>query len=143
MTTPSDAISAARTAAAADSPQGGTPDSPAARHARDARARVAVTDGDGKGSRGIRILWADFAGSGLFDMHPPSLRELRAGRTLSADQVPDGSEPLRQGGTWWNTLVGLPAAVVLYTLAWVLQHPARALLAVLLISPVTLMWITF
>ncbi len=41
---------------------------------------------------------------------------------------------LRWGWIAWNFAVAIPASIVLYVLAWVLQHPARSFLAFSLVA---------
>jgi hypothetical protein len=71
---------------------------------------------------------------------PPSLREVVRARI--PDEVPGGSDPLRAGWVAWNFAVAIPTTAVLYALAWMLQHPARAAVLALVVGPVGFFWIT-
>lgn len=91
-------------------------------------------------ARAGRGALGDVAGAWVWRETPPSLRDLVAARTDTTRALTDG--PLmRFGWAAWNTLVAIPATALLYVLAWVVQHPARASVAAVLVVPLTLMWI--
>ncbi len=104
------------------------------------RARVADTDGDGKIGAVVAAVTADVTGAWPWRTTPPTLQTVWDSTIATDGDVPDGSRALRLFLTGWNIAVALPATAVLYTLAWLLQHPARAipvggfLAAVILIS---------
>jgi hypothetical protein len=104
---------------------------PDARTSR-ARARLPVT---------LRVVQTDVAKAWVWRDSPPSLRQVAAGWASGSDQVPAGSGPLRAGRVVWNVAVAVPATAILYVLAWLLQHPARAAALGLVAGSVTFMWI--
>jgi hypothetical protein len=140
MATVSDILAAAEPAAAA----GGSPpvvvDSPsrARARARDARARARIPV-----THSVRkTVLSDLSESWVWRDAPPSLRQIVDGRIPAAERVPNGSGPLRAVWVVWNVGVAVPTTAALYVLAWVLQHPARALLAAAVAGPILTMWIT-
>jgi hypothetical protein len=102
------------------------------------RARVADTDGDGKIGALLAAVQGDVVDGWPWRTVPPALSAVLG--DANPGTVPGDSTPLRVLWTGWNYAVALPATAVLYTLAWLLQHPARAipvggfLAAIILIS---------
>lgn len=138
MTTVSEALRAAAPAAAvvaapvADPVRaGGVPTGP--------RARVAVTARDGKIRRLVAGFWflvrGDADASWWARRSAPTLREVWAVRMPALDRVPGRSRGLWVAWLLFNHAVAIPATVVLNPLMFVLQHPARLLLALVLLSP--------
>lgn len=91
------------------------------------RARVADTVGDDKIRVWVGVVKADFVGGWPWRTTPPALREVAADVRVEPGDVPDGNTALRWAWTGWNYAVAIPATAALYTLAWLLQHPARAI----------------
>ena len=111
------------------------------------RARVAVTDGDGKGSRVAaavagfgRTVAADVAGAWLWRGAPPALADLWRSRVPALDEVPGANRLLWAGWTVYNHVVLAPVAVS-YVALWVLAHPARFGLAAVVAAPLISVWI--
>lgn len=115
--------------------------------ARPARTRVkaslvAVTDRCvGFGRHWLaqaRETWDGLWEISLAEQHPASPRELRA-YIHSAAWVP-GDVPLLEGlGRVYGYIVALPVSLALYTLAWLLQRPGRALVTAIV---TTVVWFT-
>lgn len=69
----------------------------------------------------------------LWSLAPPSVADLAA-YTRSGHWVPGERAPVLEAiGKAYGYLVAIPVSAALYALAWVLQRPARLLLAVLLL----------
>lgn len=138
MTTVSDALAESTVAAVPRGRSAADPDTSTGVRAPDARARAAsvtVTPRSRKTRvRRVARIWV------LTDA-PPSLRDVIENRVPGVDQVPAGNGPMRLVWVVWNHLIAVPATAVLYAVAWVLQHPARAGAAALVAVPITLMWI--
>lgn len=82
--------------------------------------------------------WDGFWENSVTEQHPASIAALR-GYIHSAAWVP-GDVPLLEAlGRLYGYAVALPASAVLYTLAWLLQRPGRALLSAVV---VTVVWFT-
>jgi hypothetical protein len=140
-TTLSDAVVAAEGAAEGGGRPPAVTDSPVdarSRIARDARARarIPVTQSVGK------TFAFDVSRAWVWRVAPPSLKQVRDGVVPDPDLVPAGAPPLRAGWVVWNVAVAVPATAVLYVLAWLLQHPARAAILAVLAGPIGIMWIT-
>ena len=112
----------------ADSPTGTS-------RARRARTSVAITQGVRQ-----RVV-ADVRDSWVWKDSPPALKEIIKTRQPDAEQVPGGSKPLHIGWVVWNAIVAVPATAFLYAAAWLLQHPARAALALPIGGAIFLIWI--
>lgn len=85
-----------------------------------------------------RKTWDGMWETPLAEQHPASPRELR-GYIHSAAWVP-GDVPLLEGlGRIYGYLVALPASLSLYTLAWLLQRPGRALVTAIV---TVIVWFT-
>lgn len=108
-------------------------DSPGGARAR-VRARGAMV------TRPAKAVVNDVAGAWVWREAPPGLRDLIASRTDTARALSD-TPLVRLGWLVWNTVVAVPTTAVLYVLAWVFQHPARAGVAAVVAVPITLMWI--
>jgi len=140
MTTVSSVFAAADLAAA----PGGSPklayESPAGTRTRAhdarARARLQITLRVGKQIRD------DLANAWVWTDTPPALAELVSARVPNAELVPGTNTPMWMAWTVYSHVVAVPASAVLYALAWLLQHPARAGLATAVVLPLTIMWIT-
>lgn len=140
-TTVSDVVAAAGGAAAGGGgPSAATDNAPGARSrdTRDVRARARIPVTQRKGNR----LTSDMSKAWVWKSSPPSLRQVIDGRTPDPGQVPAGSTPLRAGWVVWNVCVAVPTTALLYVLAWLLQHPARAALVAIVAGPIGFMWIT-
>lgn len=87
------------------------------------------------------MLARDAAGAWVWRDSPPPLRQVFTGRTHTPGPLPAGSIPLRRGWVVWNVAVAVPTTAVLYVLAWLLQHPARTLIAGMVAGPLTILWI--
>lgn len=139
MTTVSDVLAAAEVAAAAHGSASPLSDSAGGagapvRDARATRARTRITQ------RVARLVISDLSGAWVWRDYPPALRQVVAGR-IPADRVPGGSTPLRAVWVAWNVAVAVPTTAVLYVLAWMLQHPARAGVLAVVTGPIGWMWI--
>lgn len=130
----SDAFAAADVAAAP------VPQSERAGVRAHARARLPQPSVTIKGRSGmaLRTVRADVRNAWVWRGSPPSLAELAASRAPTADVVPAGHGGLRRG--WWayNHLVAIPVTAVSYFLTWLVQHPARLILAVALAAPLVI-----
>lgn len=135
MTTVSDLNPAVGRAAVPNGSRRGDPENPGGARARVARASASVALSEG------RKLVAGARGAWVWQETPPSLREVVATRKPAPDAVPGRSPRLRLVWLVWNHAVAVPATAVLYVLAWLLQHPARAGAATVVVGAVTLMWI--
>ncbi len=91
------------------------------------RARVAATDSDGKIGVWVAVVRDDFVDGWPWRSSPPALKAVTGSARVAAGDVPDGNAALRWAWTGWNYAVAIPATALLYTLAWLLQHPARAI----------------
>jgi Flp pilus assembly protein TadB len=69
---------------------------------------------------------------------PPSLSTVLR---FDAANVPGDHPILRAGNRAWKYLVAVPATATAYTVAWLLQHPLRALPALLVVGITLLIWI--
>lgn len=102
------------------------------------RARITDTDSDSKIGVLLATVHGDIVNGWPWRTIPPALRAVAA--DAKAGEVPGDSTLLRHAWAGWNYVIALPATAALYTLAWLLQHPARAipvggfLAAVILIS---------
>jgi hypothetical protein len=156
VTTVRDAVVAAEPVAAEVLAPEATPDSDRAVHARDARARVADTERDGKGPGLLGLLVADVRGWWGWTAAPMTRCEVITNRIPSPDAVPDGSGPLRWGWAVWMHLAAIPITWLLLPPAglrptllrqllrgvvWVFQHPARFALATSIAGALAAMWI--
>lgn len=108
-------------------------DSPAGARAR-VRARGHMVAQAGRGAL------ADATGAWVWRDAPPALRDLVAARTDTSRALTD-APLIRLGWLAWNFIVAIPTTALLYVAAWVLQHPARTILAGLIGTALTLMWI--
>lgn len=82
----------------------------------------------------------DVSESWVWHETPPALRDLITARKDTTRALTD-SPLLRIGWVVWNTAVAVPGSAVLYVLAWIIQHPARAGLAGLVVGAITYVWI--
>lgn len=89
------------------------------------RARVTDTLGDGKIGAWVGVVRDDFVNGWPWRAAPPALKDVSAGAGVDAGAVPDGNTVLRLAWTGWNYAVAIPATALLYTIAWLLQHPVR------------------
>lgn len=108
------------------------------------RARVDDTDSDGKGDRlraALATVRDDVAGAWLWRGAPPTLVDLWRNRVPDISEVPGGNRPLHVLWVVYNHLVLIVFPVLAIAL-WVLQHPARFLLAAAIAGPLIGMWIS-
>ncbi len=106
------------------------------------RASVATTEGDGKVVRVAKVMWADLCDSWWLPASVPTVVEAWRDCEPDLDRVPGGSELLRTAWMAYNYAALVPVALfnllvgVLTPVLFVLRHPARLALALLVVVPV-------
>jgi len=89
-------------------------------------------------TRAARNVANDARNAWVWTGSPPSLNTVLR---FDATNVP-GDHPVLRGVNWlWKYLVAIPVTATAYTVAWLLQHPLRALPALLIAGITLLIWI--
>jgi Flp pilus assembly protein TadB len=89
-------------------------------------------------TRAARTVLDDAHTSWVWTGSPPSLSTVRR---YDAANVPGDHPLLRAVSRTWKYLVAIPVTATAYTVAWLLQHPLRALPALLIVGITLLIWI--
>ncbi len=106
------------------------------------RASLATTAGDGKVIRAAKVVWSDVRDSWWLPASVPTVAKAWSERWPDRDRVPGGSEVLYTAWAAYNFAALLPVALfnllvgVLTPLMFVLRHPARLALALLIAVPI-------
>lgn len=90
-----------------------------------------------------KVVWADLRESWWLPESIPTVVDMWRDRTPDVDRVPGGSELLHRAWSVYNVAVALPVVALLNLLVgvltpvvFVLRHPARFLLAALVVAPI-------